>query len=227
MFCLLFAGQASAQSRQAMKNRPYADQRMLHLGFTVGVHWQDLILSHSGVAGATGEVWHAEIPSYSPGFSAGIIVDRYINHFMNLRFIPSLYFGGKEFVFKEQATGQEFKTTEKTNYLSLPIHMKFSSERNNNMRPYIFAGGFLSTEIGTKKNSMVSMSKYDYGIEIGIGCDFYLPLCKFCPELRFSFGLADMIDKKGVKATELDKKKYTEAFSSAKSRMITLTFNFE
>ena len=50
---------------------------------------------------------------------------------------------------------------------------------------------------------------------------------KLCPELRFSFGLKDLINKDRSDLRDRDLLKYTEAFSSGKSRMITLTFNFE
>ena len=33
---------------QKLQNLPYADQRLFHLGFTLGMHTQDLILTQSG-----------------------------------------------------------------------------------------------------------------------------------------------------------------------------------
>ena len=44
-----------------------------------------------------GETWFAEIPSYSPGFSVGVIGDMYMNPYFNLRFTPSIHFGDKKF----------------------------------------------------------------------------------------------------------------------------------
>ena len=66
----LAIGPAWAQ-KERVKNQPYADLKWLHLGFHVGVHAQDLLLTNSGVATESGEIWFAEIPSYSPGFSVG------------------------------------------------------------------------------------------------------------------------------------------------------------
>jgi len=34
----------------------------------------------------------------------------------------------------------------------------------------------------------------DYGVEFGLGCDIYLPYFKLCPELKFCFGLADVLE---------------------------------
>ena len=73
----LAIGPAWAQ-KERVKNQPYADLKWLHLGFHVGVHAQDLLLTNSGVATESGEIWFAEIPSYSPGFSVGVIADMYM-----------------------------------------------------------------------------------------------------------------------------------------------------
>jgi hypothetical protein len=216
--------------KQKLKNQPYADQKLFHFGFTVGVNAQDIILSHSGAVSNRNEVWFSEVPSYSPGFSVGIIADRYINSHMNLRVIPSIHFGERRFAFREQNASSVDKDQDfpiKSNYLSLPIHMRFSSERLNNIRPYILAGGFINTEIGNKSEPIIKYKSLDYGIDIGIGCNLYFPLFKMSPELRFSFGLKDIIEHDRSDLRDQSLVKYTDAIQSGKSRMITLTFNFE
>lgn len=214
--------------RQKVKNQPYADQKIFHLGFTVGFNAQDLILTHSGKVQADNSVWFSEIPSYSMGLSVGIITDRYINQYMNLRALPTLNFGEKYFVFREQNNKHKiFETRARNNYLSLPIHVRFNSERFNNMRPYVLAGGFLNTQVGRQREPVIKLSNVDYGIEIGVGCNFYFPLFRLSPELRFSFGLKDVLVKDRSDLTDRSLLVYTEAFNSAKSRMIILTFNFE
>ena len=75
--------------KERVRNQPYADLKWLHLGFHVGIHSQDLLLTHTGVM-TNGETWFAEIPSYSPGFSVGVIGDMYMNPYFNLRFTPSI-----------------------------------------------------------------------------------------------------------------------------------------
>ncbi len=226
VLAFLIANPAYGQ-KERVKNRPYADQRIWSFGFTVGLHAQDLILSHTGFKQPNGEVWYAEIPDYTPGFSVGIIADRYISEHFNIRAVPSLYFGDKKFIFREENSGEEFKYNMKTNYLSLPIMVKFSAKRVNNYRPYLLAGVYGSMEIGSKDDQALKLQKTDYGLQFGIGCSFYMPLFKLSPELRFSIGLKDLIDKDRSDLVDKDLLKYTEALSSGKSRMITLTFNFE
>lgn len=223
---IFFSGTVSAQ-KEKVKNQPYADQKLFHLGFAVGIHAQDLVLSHTGAITPSGEVWFAEIPSYSFGLSVGVIADRYINEHFNLRFTPTLHFGEKQFHFREQSSGEELKTLVKTNYLSFPISMRFSASRLNNIRPYIMGGIFLNTEIGSKKNTVILQKGTDYGVEFGLGCNFYLPLFKLSPELKFSFGLKDLIEKDRRDLSDKSLLKFTDALDSGRSRMVTLVFNFE
>lgn len=225
---LLFAFSSGtyAQIRKS-RNQPFADQKLFHLGFMLGVNFQDMILAHTGYTGANGETWFAEIPSYSAGFSVGIVADQYINGHMNLRAIPTLHFGERRFVFKEQRSGEEFSTSVRGNYLSLPLLLKFSADRMDNFRPYLIGGGYASLDLSPKKDDAIRLQRVDYGLEFGIGCNIYFPLFKLCPELKFSFGLKDLINHDRSDLTNQDLLKYTQALSSGRSRMISLVFNFE
>ena len=180
--------------RERVKNQPYADMKWFHLGFHVGLHTQDLILTHSGVS-TNGETWFAEIPSYSPGFSVGVIGDLYLNPYLNLRFTPAIHFGDKKFLFREQSSGEEFTTNVRSSYLNFPLDLKYTALRLNNYRPYILAGAYGSFEKKNKKGNPLLLKSTDFGLEFGMGCDLYLPFFKLCPELKFCFGLVDLLEK--------------------------------
>ena len=65
-------------------------------------------------------------------------------------------------------------------------------------------------------------------MEVGLGCDFYLPYFKLIPELKFCFGLGNVLDtghKDELRDDNL--KAYAGSVSSAQSKMIVLTFYFE
>ena len=72
--------------KERVRNQPYADLKWLHLGFHVGIHSQDLLLTHTGVM-TNGETWFAEIPSYSPGFSVGGVGGMYMNSFLCFSYV--------------------------------------------------------------------------------------------------------------------------------------------
>lgn len=226
LFLLTISVNINAQHRK-LQNQPYADRRLFHLGFTLGLHSQDLILSNTGFENENGEIWFSEIPEYSPGFAVGLISDMYLSKNLNLRLVPTLYLGDKFFIFKEQNSGEEFRTRIRNNYVSLPVHLKISAQRNENFRPYLLIGGYTNIELAQKKNLAILLKQNDIGIELGIGCDFYLPMFKLAPELKFSFGLRDIIEKDRRDLKDELLLKYSNSLSKATSRMIILSFNFE
>jgi hypothetical protein len=213
--------------KEKLKNQPYVDMRLFHLGFHIGLHTQDLILTHTGATSLAGEIWFAEIPSYSPGFSVGIIGDMFMNPYLNLRLIPSIHFGDKRFVFREHTSGTDYATPVRSNYITMPIELKYSSMRLNNYRPYLTGGIYGSLDVGRKKGEALLLKNIDYGISAGLGCDIYLPFFKLCPELKFIFGFRNLIEKNRTDLTQPELGVYTDAISQGTSRMIVLTFNFE
>lgn len=221
----LIAFGAGAQTER-VKNQPYADMKLYHLGFHIGLHTQDLILTHTGVT-SNGQTLYAEIPSYNPGFSVGVIGDMYLNPYFNLRVSPTLYFGDKSFVFRTQETGEEFKTNVRSNYMTFPVELKYSALRLNNYRPYVTGGVYGALDLGRKKGNPLLLKGTDFGVTVGFGCDIYLPFFKLSPELKFCFGLVNLLEKDRTDLQDKELMIYTDALSKATNRMIVLTFNFE
>ena len=225
VLCLL-AGSLFAQ-KQKLKNQPYGDYKLYHFGITVGLSFQDILLTNTGLTTASGETWYATIPNYTPGFTVGLISDLYLNPYMNLRFTPSLSFGDKNFEFVEPASNASYLTTVRSNYLMAPLDLKFRSMRLNNYRPYVIAGAYTALDLGIKKDEPLLLKPMNYGLTIGLGCDFYLPLIKIAPELRFCFGLNNAVEKNRTDLTDLSLMKYSDAIKKGIPRMVILTFNFE
>ncbi|GHT55757.1 hypothetical protein FACS189446_7460 [Bacteroidia bacterium] len=223
---LLLSNLLLAQT-QKVRNQPYGDYKLYHFGITVGLNFQDMLLTNSGLTGENGETWYGTIPNYSAGFTVGLVADLYLNPYMNLRLTPMLCFGDKEFEFVEPATNAHFKTSVRSNYLLIPLDLKIRSMRLNNYRPYVLTGVYSAIDLGRKKDEPILLKPMDYGVSIGLGCDFYLPFVKVIPEIRFCFGLGDMLEKNRSDLTDLSLAKYPAALSKGISRMVVFTFNFE
>ena len=131
------------------------------------------------------------------------------------------------FKFREQATGEEFITNVRSSYLNFPLDVKYTALRLNNYRPYLIGGIYGSVDIGRKKGNPILLKSTDFGFEFGLGCDIYLPYFKLCPELKFCFGLVNLLEKDRPDLVDQANIKYTDALSKATSRMVILTFNFE
>lgn len=217
---------ANAQMKR-LQNRPYIDQRRLHYGFLIGLHTQDLNIINNGFITENGESWFADVATYSPGFSVGVLGELYLNKYLALRAIPTLDFGDKTVVFKEQTSGKEERQQIKSTYFSIPLDLKYSAERFNNYRPYIMTGISPTIDLSVRKNKPLLVKSADCYLEAGIGCDFYLPYFKLIPELKFCFGLSNLLQSTRTDLNDKSLLKYTQSIDQISSRMIVFSLYFE
>ena len=224
---LLLCITAFAQE-QKLQNRPYIDQRKFHYGFFVGFHMQDLELTNNGyIDPASGEQWYADVDNYSPGFSVGVLGEMRLNTYVSLRLNPTMHFGQKHISFHEQVSGRDSTQNMKSVYISIPLDLKISGPRFNNYRPYILAGVNPMIDLTTKKQKALLMKPFDCYLEIGMGCDIYLPFFKLIPELKFCFGLANILQKNRTDLVDKNLMKFSNALDDASAKMIVLTLYFE
>lgn len=209
-------------------NRPYADLRRWHLGFSVGVHTQDFTFTHNGYTTETGEQWFVEQPSFQPGFCVNGLIDYRLGPYFNARFTPGMYFGNRDITMREYNTGAELRQNLKSALVVLPVDIKFSGLRYRNSRPYVTAGIMPTFNVTKQSGDYLRTKPSDFFLTCGFGCDFYMPYFKFNPEIKFCFGLGDALrhDRPDI-ADEPDKLKITQSLKKAVSRMVVLTFYFE
>ena len=211
-----------------LQNRPYADLRRWHLGFSVGLHVQDVSFSHNGFVTEGGETWFMEQPSFSPGFCVNGLVDLRLNRYFNLRFTPGMYFGNRDIKMIDTTNGGTASQNIKSAYVVTPLDLKFSAERFRNCRPYVTGGVMPAFDASKKRSDYLKLNATDCYLTVGFGCDFYLPYFKFIPEVKFCFGLSDIIkhDRPDL-ADEPDVLKITQSLKKATSQMVVFTFYFE
>lgn len=230
--CSFFPRSSSVANAQRLNDKllncPYADLRQWHLGFSVGLHTQDIRFTHNGFITPEGESWFMEQPSFQPGFNVNGLFDMRLNDFFNVRFTPGLYFGNRDFRFKEANSGEVLRQSLKSAYLVFPIDIKFSALRLRNLRPYVTAGIMPAVDLTRKSGEYIKLKGGDFYLTCGFGCDLYLPYFKFIPEVKFCFGLMDVIDHKRPDLTDDPAThKITQSISKAVSSMVVFSFYFE
>ena len=229
---ILIAGvgcHACAQRNNRVMNRPYTDLRPWHLGFSVGLHTQDLQLTHNGYVTPDGESWFVEQPDFSPGFCVGGLVDFRLNEWFSLRVSPGIYFGNRSLVMRDHESGAVERQDIKSNQVVLPVDLKYGSLRYRNVRPYLVGGVMGAFDVSKRHaRDLLQLNSADVLVSLGLGCDIYLPYFKLCPELKFCFGLTDMLrhDRSDL-ADDPDRYKFTQSLAKAATRMVVLTFYFE
>lgn len=226
LFALCLAS-ATAQERR-VQNKPFIDERRFHYGFFVGVHDQSLQLENNGyIDPETGQQWVAQADQTNFGFSVGVLGEWRINRYLGLRVLPSLHFGSRHVTFRELSTGNKEYQDLKSCYVGVPIDLKIAAPRFNNYRPYIIAGVAPMYDLITGKQSRIRMKPFNMMVEAGLGCDFYMPFFKFIPELKFCFGLNNILQKNRTDITDPSQLIYTESLNKATAGMVVLTFYFE
>lgn len=224
------AHQLGAQDRK-VQNRPYIDMRRWHYGFLIGTHFQDIEFTNNAsihtTEEGTQEAWFADVASYTPGFSVGVLGELRMTEHVALRFVPTMHFGDKAVTFREQQSGAMEWQAIKSTYLTVPVEVKYSAQRFNNYRPYVLAGLAPMLDLTVKRQRALLVQRADVAVEVGLGCDFYLPFFKLIPELKFCFGLSDILVKDRSDLTDKNLLKYTQALDKATNRMMVLTFYFE
>ena len=225
------AGRLVAQERK-IQNRPFLDDRVWHYGFLVGLNIQDLKLANNGSAYVNPqnhnvEYWYADVPEYTPGFSVGVLGELKANDWLSVRIIPTMHFGDKKVVFKEQLSGKVVEQYVKSTYLSVPFDLKISAARFNNYRPYVVTGLAPTVDLTVKKGKELLVKSTDVMFEVGMGLDLYYPFFKMIPELKFCFGLNNVLDTNRKDLKEASLLRYSDAIDKAQNGMIVFTLYFE
>jgi hypothetical protein len=171
---------------------------------------------------------------WNPGFSVGVLAEMRLSDNFSLRIAPTMHFGAKHLTFLNTKSiderGEPLRQIQdlKNTYVSLPIDLKFAAPRWNNHRPYIIAGINPMVNLTGGDQDIIRLKRYSTMMEIGMGCDFYLPFFKLIPELKFCFGLSDVLDHNHInELRDANLKAYAGSVSNAQSKMIVLTFYFE
>ena len=237
MLVVMGCAVSHAQDNDMILNRPYADSKPLHFGFSVGMNFQNLAITNNGHLTSDGEEWYADVPAHSPGFSVNVLADYRIAEHFNIRVSPGLFFGNKVVKFLNHRGSSElpdqtqYKQSQniKSTYIVVPFDLKMSAKRYHNMRPYFTAGAMYTGDLSKDRSEQLKLKNSDVMLTVGMGCDFYMPFFKLCPEIKFCFGLKDMLDRNRPDLVGVDDQKlrFTESVSKIKSNMVVVTFFFE
>ncbi len=225
-----------AQDNDMILNRPYADTKKMHFGFSVGMNFQNLAITNNGLITNEHEEWYADVSAHSPGFSVNVLADYRIAEHFNLRISPGLYFGNKVVHFLNHRGNSEWQDQSrysqsqniKSTYIVVPIDLKMSAKRFHNIRPYFTGGVMYTQDLAKDRSEQFKLKNNDVMLTVGMGCDFYMPFFKLCPEVKFCFGLKNLLDRNRPDLEdEQDKLKFTNSVNKIKSDMVVVTFFFE
>jgi hypothetical protein len=218
-----------------VKNDPIHDDKLIHFGFSLGMNFMDYRIEHTQLAALEGI--YIGLKDLAPGINIHAIANLRLAENFDLRALPGISFGERFMYFIGNSDtvnyppGSNYKA--ESSYLEFPLLLKYKSKRLNNFRPYLIAGGNVRYDLAVKKeydmeDQLIMINPFDVYGEIGFGMDFYLTYFKFGTEIKYSFGLSNILrgsDRNGDLPPEVEE--YTTALKSITSHMVVISFHFE
>ena len=212
-------------------NLPDHDNKLYHFGINLGLNKSHFSFTHHPSFLQQDSVMGIESIN-STGINLAWLVNINLNNHFDLRTYPlNLTFSEKAFEYNlsyPDVPGGESRLNIKkvqSITLSFPIQLKFTSDRIDNFKVYTIAGAKIDYDLAAnagKENAddIIKLKKIDYGVEGGIGFHFYFPYFVLTPELKVSWGLANLHSRNS-------NLKFSSNIDKINSRMISFSLTVE
>lgn len=239
---------------QKYNNEPY------HFGFLLGVNFMDYSLvteddyqnqihpkeQFPQVTGVSEERLHhfqiLSVESYTtPGFSVGVIGDKRLGEYFNLRFSPTLSLSSKFVQYNTRlydannliidSVRQVISDDKLATFLEFPLHIKYRSKRYNNIGAYLIGGVNPKLYLASVKNkidngghpALLQTDRADFALELGTGFDIYNQWFKMGIEIKMSFSLLNIIKEDQLSKNYL----FNAPIKEVRNKQLQLSFTFE
>lgn len=214
---------AQQQFSGEINNPRYDERRLVTYGFSFGAHTASLRLKYSDyfTVPAMDSV-HSIVPLKKPGFSLGFIVNFRLAPFFDARLTPKVTFSEYALQYNYIGRDASIETIESVG-VDFPILLKYKSQRRDNIRMYVLGGITTSIEAAGKTElaedeGLLQLNGVNIMADFGFGFDLYYPLFKFSPEIRFAFGLVDVVGSNND---------FTAGIKELKTKTVSIYFHFQ
>lgn len=219
----------SAQLRNTY-NLPSHDDKLYYFGIVLGYNTSHYRISHSPYFLAQDTI--QSVNGLNSGrIHLGIMANLQLSKRWDVRFYPlNLIFSEKKFQYDLKYPDMGESALQKTQkvesiVMSFPLQVRLKSDRINNFRVYTLAGVKFDYDLASKSGTtnsenLVKVNKTDFGVEAGIGFQFFSKYVIVSPEIKISQGLNNVHFKDpGLK--------YSNVIDRMNSRMILFSLHFE
>jgi len=134
--------------------------------------------------------------SRGPGFNLGIISNLRLSKYFDLRFIPTLSFGGRDLNYELMGNAIAKKSIESIS-IEFPVEVRFKSQPIKDIRLYVLTGLKYSIDLASnakarRAEDQVKVGRHDLAYELGFGVQFFFPLFIFSPEIKIANGFINV-----------------------------------
>lgn len=223
LFILAISTSKLLAQREKIEYLPNFDQQRVHWGYYIGLNNKGYKISYTQPNNRIKVVEDF-------GFNVGLIGDLKLHDNINLRLEPGLSTNTKSLSFSNPPRANDSIREAGGTYLHVPLVLKFSTNRYNNIRPFVLGGisydyNFSSNQDNPDDNSAgeFRLKKHNFMYEMGFGIDFYLYYFKFSPSIRGVFAINNELvyDKPETVG------RYTDRIDFLGTRGVFINFTFE
>jgi outer membrane protein with beta-barrel domain len=229
MIGLFMTAKGFAQERELYQTEH--DYKPYYFGITLGINVSTFHIEHHPRFLQYDSVYVAE-PLKTPGFQLGLLATAKLSNRFEARFNPQLLFVERDLFYKlkypdpfvEPPYDSVTKKIESV-ITTFPVQIKFFSDRIGNFRVYMLGGVKADIDLASnarakRAEELVKINKYDFGVELGLGFNFYFPSFILSPEVKFSNGLNNIHSRD-------ENLKYSNVLDRITSRMIVFCIHLE
>ena len=201
-----FKGQTQNTKRINLANY---DDKKINYGFLLGGHSSKFRIEYSDAFVSQDlDSIHSIVPVNLGGFKLGFVVNFHLFQYLDFRVLPTVGFYQNNLTYR-YTDGTTLSELRDPTFVELPLMLKYKSVRRGNTRMYLLGGinpSIRAAGKGEDDEEKLLIKSTNLAIEIGVGFDLYQPLFKFSPELRYSYGLVNVLqDKQNIFSAGLRK----------------------
>jgi len=193
---------------------PDYDDHFVHYGFLLGVHSSKYRIQYADIYGTPAfDTLHSVVPGNLGGFKLGFVVNFHLLQYLDFRILPTVGFYENDLTYRF-TNGTELRYLKDATYVELPLLLKYKSQRRGNHAMYLVGGikpTFEAVGRGQREDSSdkLDLLRNQLNLELGAGFDIFFPLFKFSPEVRYSYGVKNMLNPRSDSPYNAPLKKLT------------------
>ena len=224
--CILNVSAQERGTNKKVMNYRHHDDKTIHFGFCLGLNVMDFAVTTS-LKDYQRDSLLAHVASIGMGFQIQAVSAARITDNLELRFLPGICFGQRELSFYKNDRLWGAVQNLESSYIDLPILLKYKSTRVNNYRAFMVGG--LNPRFDLAKTYREDDEIYmdlklnDLCYELGAGFDFYFPYFKLSVELRGSWGVFNVLNKRDSPP----RPEYQNAIEKLRSSTYMISFYIE
>ena len=220
---ILFSFSAFAQKQKIIALSNY-DYKKIHFGMALNFGFYNLVNDYTNDFLNNDDVLSIETDGDVGLGVSFILPDLRLNDRLNFRHILTVKTIQRniKYRFSPDYDGpSEVTQNVESWFVESGFHLKYRADRINNQRAFIFFGPNIGIDMASEEDveDIFKLSKSNFALEIGVGWDFYFEYFKFAPQIKYSYGLKNLIVEDGTI--------YTSPLEGFYSRGLQISFTFE